>query len=89
MKTALKMLTGLVWLVRGKQVPRTYREYRPSTDASSRAASLRAAVAHHRRAAAKCAAAGDAEGRALHEKHAERYAAELVPLEGVTLGESG
>jgi len=73
MKTALKMLTGLVWLVRGgRRVPRppVAALRTPSREA------LLAAAAYHRRAAAKCASAGDEEGQALHERHAGRYAAE-------------
>lgn len=72
MKTALKMLTGLAWLARGRRVsrPPVVASRTPSREA------LLAAAAHHRRAAAKCASAGDEEGRVLHEKHAGRYAAE-------------
>jgi len=72
MKTALKMLTGLVWLVRVGRGPRTTVT---ALRAPSRE-SLLTAAAYHRRVAAKCASAGDEEGRALHEKHAGHYATE-------------
>ena len=72
MKTVLKMLTGLAWLVRGG---RTSRPQAAAIRTPSREALL-AAAAHHRRAAAKCASAGDEEGQALHKRHAGRYTAE-------------
>ena len=68
MKTVLKMLTGLAWLLHSRRAscPPVAALRPPSREA------LLAAAAHHRRAAAKCDV-GDEEGRALHEKHAERY----------------
>jgi hypothetical protein len=72
MKTALKMLTGLAWLVRGGRAsrPPVVALRTPSREA------LLATEAYHRRVAERCASAGDKEGLALHEKHAGRYAAE-------------